>query len=136
MSNNKISSLPSNIGSFKTMKNLSLAKNRISSLPDDMGKMLKLENLNISHNLLQSVPSSFQQLKSLRSERVFRVLNLLSIPIFPVQGNMSVFQPSDQHPSLSSGSEAAKYPGPVGQQDHQDPLGHLQTAGHRACSQP
>jgi len=66
LSNNKIASLPSNIGSFKAMKNLSLAKNRISSLPDDMGKMAKLENLNISHNLLQSIPSSFQQLKSLR----------------------------------------------------------------------
>ena len=97
MSNNKISSLPSNIGSFKTMKNLSLAKNRISSIPDDMGKMTKLENLNISHNLLQSIPSSFQQLKSLRSGRVFRVLNLLPIPIFPLQGNLPIFCPLVEH---------------------------------------
>jgi len=66
LSNNKISSLPSNIGSFKAMKNLSLSKNRISSIPEDMGKMSKLENLNVSYNLLQSIPTSFQQLKSLR----------------------------------------------------------------------
>jgi len=66
LSNNKITSLPSNIGSFKMMKNLTLARNRIPSLPDDIGKMSKLENLNASHNLLQSIPSSFQQLKHLR----------------------------------------------------------------------
>jgi len=66
LSNNKINSLPSNIGHFKVMKTLSISKNKISALPEDMGKMTKLENLNLSFNLLQTIPSSFQQLKHLR----------------------------------------------------------------------
>ena len=53
-----------------------------------------------------------------------------------MQGNLSVFQSSNQHPPVFAGSEAVEYPGSLRQQDHQDPRGHIQTAGYRAGSQP
>eukprot|EP00092_Neocalanus_flemingeri_P018412 GFUD01019926.1.p1 GENE.GFUD01019926.1~~GFUD01019926.1.p1 ORF type:complete len:241 (-),score=64.16 GFUD01019926.1:339-1061(-) len=66
LSNNKIGSLPQNIGAFKMMKTLTLSKNKLSAIPEDLGKLSKLENLNLSFNFIQSVPNSFQQLKHLK----------------------------------------------------------------------
>jgi len=66
LSNNKIGSLPQNIGAFKMLKNLTMSKNKLSVIPDDLGKLTKLESLNLSFNLIQSVPSTFQQLKHLK----------------------------------------------------------------------
>jgi len=66
LSNNKIPTLPQNIGAFKMLKNLTMSKNKLTAIPDDLGKLSKLESLNLSFNLIQSVPSSFQQLKNLK----------------------------------------------------------------------
>jgi len=66
LSNNKISTLPQNMGNFKMMKTLTMSQNKINMIPEDIGKMSKLENLNLSFNLLQSIPSTFQQLRHLR----------------------------------------------------------------------
>ena len=52
-----------------------------------------------------------------------------------MQGDLSVFQSSDQHPYVFAGAEAAEYPGPFWQQDYKDPLRHIQAAGNRASSQ-
>merc|ERR1711892_932010 len=66
LSNNKIGSLPHNIGAFKMLKNLTMSKNKLTSIPEDLGKLSKLENLNLSFNMIQSIPSTFQQLKHLK----------------------------------------------------------------------
>jgi Leucine-rich repeat (LRR) protein len=66
LSNNKISSLPTNIGAFKMLKTLTLSKNKITSIPEDLGKLSKLENLYLSFNLLQTVPETLGQLKHLK----------------------------------------------------------------------
>merc|ERR1711892_144836 len=66
LSNNKIGSLPHNIGAFKMLKNLTMSKNKLTSIPEDLGKLSKLENLNLSFNMIQSIPNTFQQLKHLK----------------------------------------------------------------------
>jgi len=66
LSNNKIGSLPQNIGAFKMMKTLVMSKNKLTAIPEDLGKLSKLETLNLSFNYIQSIPTSFQQLKHLK----------------------------------------------------------------------
>jgi len=66
LSNNKITQLPDNIGSFKMLKTLALHKNKLSELPVGIGKLTKLETLSLQSNLLTRLPSAFGQLKHLK----------------------------------------------------------------------
>ena len=69
LSENKLSTIPSEIGSFEQLKHLKLSKNRLASLPDSIGRLGKLESLSVCDNLLKSLPQSVAQLSHLKQVR-------------------------------------------------------------------
>lgn len=78
LQNNKIKCLSSG-GSFKDLALLQvidLSQNKLSSIPDEMGFLSSLKHLNLRHNRLSSLPKTFSNLKSLEnlniSENRFR----------------------------------------------------------------
>ena len=66
LSANKLSHLPSTIGSFSHLKTLRLSGNRITTLPEELGRLNKLEALYVAQNLLTSLPKSVEKLKNLK----------------------------------------------------------------------
>lgn len=66
VSENKISILPSYIGTFGQLKILNIGKNRISSLPAEIGQLVKLETLLANNNRLMHLPGTLSNLRSLR----------------------------------------------------------------------
>ncbi len=66
LSKNKISALPSSIGSYKMLKTLRLSENRLHALPAEIGGLDKLESLFVSGNALVDLPSSMAGLRSLK----------------------------------------------------------------------
>jgi Leucine-rich repeat (LRR) protein len=79
LSDNRMTSIPQNIGAFINLKNLNLSSNLIEVIPDQVGQLSKLESLNLSSNRIRSVPQTLQNLSKLRE------LNLSSnnISAFP-----------------------------------------------------
>lgn len=66
LSDNKLSALPPDIGSFKLLKQLNINKNRLVSLPTEIGKLVKLENFSACSNKLSALPSSLKNLSNLK----------------------------------------------------------------------
>lgn len=66
LSENKLSTIPSEIGTFEQLKHLRLSKNRLTSLPDSIGRLSKLESLSVCDNDLRSLPQSVSQLSHLK----------------------------------------------------------------------
>lgn len=66
LSENKIITVPPDIGLFENLKHLKLNKNRIGSLPETISKLKKLESLSACDNELKGVPLSFSQLTHLK----------------------------------------------------------------------
>ncbi|KAM6902482.1 E3 ubiquitin-protein ligase LRSAM1 [Xenentodon cancila] len=64
---NKLSSLPDDIGKLATLQILNVEKNRLKALPDSTGNLLLLQTLNLKGNCLSELPSSVGSLSSLRS---------------------------------------------------------------------
>ncbi|XP_069774237.1 leucine-rich repeat-containing protein 57 isoform X2 [Narcine bancroftii] len=67
LSGNKIETLPSIIGQFRSLKSLTINGNKLAVLPEDFGKLKKLENLHLNGNSLKALPSSFGQLAALKT---------------------------------------------------------------------
>merc|ERR1711892_780818 len=65
LSNNKIGSLPHNIGAFKMLENLNLSFNMIQSIPSTFQQLKHLKEISLSHNQLTSFPLSLLNLKQL-----------------------------------------------------------------------
>lgn len=66
LSANKISSVPSCIGNFKSLKTLNLGHNRLSRLPEELGQLIKLETLVLCGNRLTQLPAGLNKLKALK----------------------------------------------------------------------
>ncbi|XP_036385958.1 E3 ubiquitin-protein ligase LRSAM1 [Megalops cyprinoides] len=64
---NKLTSLPDDIGQLKSLQVLNVEKNHIKSLPDSIGELRLLQTLNVKGNCLSQLPSSVGQMSSLRT---------------------------------------------------------------------
>ena len=71
ISNNKLKSLPSEIGRMQGLKYLFLNDNDLSVLPSEIGLLQKLHFLDISANQISTLPPEINQLKNLRELRAF-----------------------------------------------------------------
>lgn len=64
---NKLSSLPDNIGKLTSLQILNLEKNQLKTLPDSVGELRLLQTLNLKGNSLSELPASLGSLSSLRT---------------------------------------------------------------------
>ncbi|XP_061836602.1 E3 ubiquitin-protein ligase LRSAM1 isoform X2 [Nerophis lumbriciformis] len=64
---NKLSSLPEDIGKLATLQVLNVEKNRLKVLPDSIGDLKLLQTLNLKGNCVSELPSSISSLCSLRT---------------------------------------------------------------------
>ncbi len=67
LSNNKLTSIPEEIGNLTNLKTLSLLLNNLTSLPISIGNLHYLEELHLSYNHLTSVPEEIGNLHNLKS---------------------------------------------------------------------
>ncbi|XP_038126637.1 E3 ubiquitin-protein ligase LRSAM1 [Cyprinodon tularosa] len=64
---NKLSSLPEDIGHLINLQILNVEKNRLKNLPDSIGKLQLLQTLNLKGNCLTELPPAVGSLSSLRT---------------------------------------------------------------------
>uniref|UniRef100_A0AAX7T0D0 RING-type domain-containing protein n=1 Tax=Astatotilapia calliptera TaxID=8154 RepID=A0AAX7T0D0_ASTCA len=64
---NKLTSLPEDIGKLTALQILNVEKNRLKALPDSIGNLCLLQTLNLKGNCLTELPSSAGSLSSLRT---------------------------------------------------------------------
>lgn len=66
ISNNKLTSIPDQLGLLKELQILTLNTNRISSVPSSIGDCCSLVEINLSSNLLVELPETFGNLVNLK----------------------------------------------------------------------
>ncbi|XP_033110571.1 leucine-rich repeat-containing protein 57-like [Anneissia japonica] len=81
LSKNKLTVVPSSIGSFEHLKYLTINHNRLGNIPDEVQELKKLENLSLTHNNISTFPSSVSRLTSLRK----LLLSANKLKAFPLQ---------------------------------------------------
>uniref|UniRef100_A0A672FTX5 RING-type domain-containing protein n=1 Tax=Salarias fasciatus TaxID=181472 RepID=A0A672FTX5_SALFA len=64
---NKLTSLPEDIGKLGALQILNVEKNRLKALPESIGDLRLLQTLNLKGNCLSELPSSMGSLSSLRT---------------------------------------------------------------------
>uniref|UniRef100_A0A3Q1B2X6 RING-type domain-containing protein n=1 Tax=Amphiprion ocellaris TaxID=80972 RepID=A0A3Q1B2X6_AMPOC len=64
---NKLTSLPEDIGKLVALQILNVEKNRLKTLPESIGNLQLLQTLNLKGNSLSELPSSVGSLSSLRT---------------------------------------------------------------------
>uniref|UniRef100_A0A3Q1F2P5 Leucine rich repeat and sterile alpha motif containing 1 n=1 Tax=Acanthochromis polyacanthus TaxID=80966 RepID=A0A3Q1F2P5_9TELE len=64
---NKLTSLPEDIGKLVALQILNVEKNRLKTLPESIGNLQLLQTLNLKGNNLSELPSSVGSLRSLRT---------------------------------------------------------------------
>ncbi|XP_033844845.1 E3 ubiquitin-protein ligase LRSAM1 [Periophthalmus magnuspinnatus] len=64
---NRLASLPDDIGKLTSLQILNLEKNQLRMLPDSIGELRFLQTLNLKGNYLSELPSSVGSLSSLRT---------------------------------------------------------------------
>ncbi|XP_040915198.1 E3 ubiquitin-protein ligase LRSAM1 [Toxotes jaculatrix] len=64
---NKLTSLPEDIGKLSSLQILNVEKNRLKALPDSIGDLQLLQTLSLKGNCLSELPSSIGSLSSLRT---------------------------------------------------------------------
>lgn len=64
---NKLTSLPEDLGKLSSLQILNVEKNRLKALPDCIGDLRFLQTLNVKGNCLTELPSSVGSLSSLRT---------------------------------------------------------------------
>uniref|UniRef100_UPI0037E7E081 E3 ubiquitin-protein ligase LRSAM1 isoform X2 n=1 Tax=Semicossyphus pulcher TaxID=241346 RepID=UPI0037E7E081 len=64
---NKLSSLPEDIGKLASLQILNVEKNRLKTLPDSIADLRLLQTLNLKGNCLSELPASVGSLSSLRT---------------------------------------------------------------------
>ncbi|XP_056289102.1 E3 ubiquitin-protein ligase LRSAM1-like [Pseudoliparis swirei] len=64
---NKLTSLPEDIGKMASLQILNVEKNRLKELPQSIGDLRLLQTLNLKGNCLSALPSSVGSLSSLRT---------------------------------------------------------------------
>ncbi|VIO92904.1 Leucine Rich Repeat family protein [Brugia malayi] len=104
VSQNKIRTLPTFIGSFSNLKQLHLSNNELKNLPDEMGVLKKLEVLDLSCNQLNSLPESLAGLCSLKTLNISKnkfvhlpvcVCHLSELNILDASSNLIEFLPDE-----------------------------------------
>ncbi|XP_031347226.1 leucine-rich repeat-containing protein 59-like [Photinus pyralis] len=83
LSNNHISSLPTNFSTLHCLTKLDLSKNKLTELPDNFGDLVKLKHLDLYRNQLQHLPLNFSKLRALRW------LDLKDNPLVPAIANIA-----------------------------------------------
>ncbi|XP_041066946.1 leucine-rich repeat and calponin homology domain-containing protein 1 isoform X7 [Carcharodon carcharias] len=78
-SNNKLVSLPEDIGQLKCLMELDVSCNEITALPQQMGQLQSLRELNIRRNYLQILPEELADLPLVKLN--FSCNKVVSIPI-------------------------------------------------------
>ncbi|XP_060689346.1 leucine-rich repeat and calponin homology domain-containing protein 1 isoform X3 [Hemiscyllium ocellatum] len=78
-SNNKLVSLPEDIGQLKCLMELDVSCNEITSLPQQIGQLQSLRELNIRRNYLQILPEELADLPLVKLN--FSCNKIVSIPI-------------------------------------------------------
>ncbi len=79
LADNKLTSLPPEIGQLKNLRELSLPYNKLTSLPPQIGQLKNLRELSLPYNKLTSLPPQIGQLKNLRVLSLF-TNKLTSLP--------------------------------------------------------
>ncbi|KAI4795164.1 hypothetical protein KUCAC02_031599 [Chaenocephalus aceratus] len=64
---NKLTSLPEDIGKLASLQILNVEKNRLKALPESIGELRLLQTLNLKGNSLSELPSTVGSLRSLRT---------------------------------------------------------------------
>ncbi|XP_017296619.1 E3 ubiquitin-protein ligase LRSAM1 [Kryptolebias marmoratus] len=77
---NKLSSLPEDLGKLTTLQILNVEKNRLKVLPESIGNLQLLQTLNLKGNVLTELPSSVGSLRSLRTLDLSDN-NILQLPV-------------------------------------------------------
>ena len=67
LDDNRLGSLPPQIGELKKLETLTLARNQLKSLPPQIGQLKKLKMLILDKNQLASLPPEIEQLEKLES---------------------------------------------------------------------
>jgi small GTP-binding protein len=79
LSDEKIASLPPEIGQLTNLKGLDLSKNQLTALPPEISQLTSLKELDLSKNQLTALPPEISQLTSLK-ELVFSKNQLTALP--------------------------------------------------------
>ncbi|XP_059823676.1 leucine-rich repeat and calponin homology domain-containing protein 1 isoform X2 [Hypanus sabinus] len=79
VSNNKLVSLPEDIGQLKCLMELDVSCNEITVLPQQMGQLKSLRELNVRRNYLQILPEELADLPLVKLD--FSCNKIVSIPI-------------------------------------------------------
>ncbi|XP_051869229.1 leucine-rich repeat and calponin homology domain-containing protein 1 isoform X2 [Pristis pectinata] len=79
VSNNKLVSLPEDIGQLKCLMELDVSCNEITALPQQMGQLQLLRELNVRRNYLQILPGELADLPLVKLD--FSCNKIVSIPI-------------------------------------------------------
>lgn len=66
LSDNSLTLLPPEIGSFSLLKSITFNNNKLTFIPDDIGNLIKLEVLSFSGNRLTDLPTTITNLANLK----------------------------------------------------------------------
>ena len=65
LNNNKLSSLPTEIGNLVNLQELYLRGNQLSSMPAEIGNLVNLKELYLFNNQLSSIPEEILKIKTI-----------------------------------------------------------------------
>lgn len=104
LSDNSLTFLPEEIGSFSSLKLITCNNNKLTTLPEEVGMMVKLETLSFAGNRLSNLPKSLSLLVNLKHVNLsgnqlkdFPVLfcGLKHLDVLDVSNNLIESVPSD-----------------------------------------
>ena len=72
LSENRLNSLPTDIGTFEKLKHLKVNKNKLGLLPESLGHLQKLESLSVCDNEIRGLPQSLSNLTHLKKVSGFQ----------------------------------------------------------------
>ena len=65
--NNKIESIPAEIGNMSELQKLDLSRNKISSIPKEIGNLSNLKTLKLNNNPIENLPKEIANCKNLKT---------------------------------------------------------------------